>query len=258
MKKKYIYGLIIFVIFMIVFLILNIKLYKSDEIGSIAFNINKNDYRIYIKENDKYVSYLVLDNDYANSGNTLVMRENILGGETYIYDYNGSIYKEKIYDKSFLMNQHCNYDETEVDNFLTNDFIKYFDNKFLSFIINTELNIADVIDNDRYKIERKFFILSLGELNIDNVNEKDDNYSLKYFENNNLIAKNDFNVPVNYWTRSYGWLSYDAIGSTGKEIGLTGSEAKYGIRPVFTISSNTKIIKKYIKEINKDVFVIDY
>ena len=119
---------------------------------------------------------------------------------------------------------------------------------------------VEKINNDNYKIKRKFFILSIGELGLENVANQNDRNSIDYFKNNGLIAKNDGNENANYWTRSYSYGSggYSAIGYSGALISVSGTEAKYGIRPAFTISGKTKIKKQYISQIGKEVLIIDY
>ena len=213
--KKY-----LLIIVSIVVLILCLIMYKlssnTNDIGNIAWSENNNNYKIYIKENGKFIPYLVVDKNYNNSKDTLVIRENILGGENYSVEYNGSIYQNKVYDKSLLMNQYYNYDETDVDNFLTTTFINYFDKDFINLLNDTEINIDNVfnINEDKYTIKRKFFILSIGELGFENIANKSDNNVIQYFKTNGLITKNDSNENVNYWTRSYsyGLGGYFAIG----------------------------------------------
>ena len=235
---------------------------RNDTIDHIAYNVNKNNYRVYIKESNIYVPYLVLNNNYNGTKNTLVIRENILGGDSYSFGYNGSITKDKIYNKSLLMNQYFNYDETDVDKFLTTEYIHYFDEEFVDLLNDTEVSVENVetVNSENYTIKRRFFILSIGKLGIENVANKSDNKPIKYFKDNGLEAKNDGNEYANYWTRSYsyGLGGYYAIGYQGSLISISGSEAKYGIRPAFTIPDKTKIKTQYISEIDKKVFVIDY
>ena len=84
MKKGFLIGctfLVLVIILVTSYLAtLFIKL-DNDTIGSIAYNVNKKNYVVYIKENNKYVTYIVLDNNYNNTNNTLLIRENVLGGE---------------------------------------------------------------------------------------------------------------------------------------------------------------------------------
>lgn len=262
MKKKSIIFFIIVFLVIVSLLIIRTILKRNDNIKNIAYNVNKTNYRVYIKENNVYTPYLVLDNNYNDTKSTIVIRENILGGDSYTLDYNGSITKEKVYSKSLLMNQYFNYDETDVDKFLNNEFIHYFDENFIKIINDTKIIVDNVesINSENYTIRRKFFILSIGEMGIKNVANKDDNKAIKFFKNNSLIAKNDGNENANYWTRSYSYAlgDYSAISYSGVYFSDTGSEAKYGIRPAFTISGKAKIKRQYIPQINREAFVIDY
>lgn len=127
-------------------------------------------YTIYIKENDKYVPYLVLTYNYNNTNNALCLRKNVIGGENgYIEDYNGTIAKDIVYDGWLEMQSDVKYQETDVDKYLVNEFPKRFDTRLLNQIYNTELSFSEYGYEkgkyNNYEINRKFFILSLTELN---------------------------------------------------------------------------------------------
>lgn len=238
---------------------------KENTIGAIAYDYDSDsDYTIYIKENEQYVPYLVLAYNYNHTNNAIVLRKNVIGGqEGYIEDFNGTISKDKIYDGWIEMQKGVKYQETDVDRYLTGEFLRRFDSKVLNKIANTQLSFskygyeAGVYDND--EIKRQFFILSLTELNDASAyqdHQTKNKMKLKYFNNNSKTAVNDFGVESPYWTRTSDGESYYLMGYTGVAT-YTGSGAKFGVRPAFTIPNDTKITKVYDKNLMKEIYVLD-
>ena len=74
-------------------------LIRQDTISSIAYSSlkNKDDYRVYIKEDGKYVPFLVIDNGYEE-GSTLLLREEILAETKRMNEYR-SYYKDSEIDR---------------------------------------------------------------------------------------------------------------------------------------------------------------
>lgn len=60
-----------------------------------AYNQTKTEEFIYILENNKYIPYFVLHNNYSNNSDTLLLRKNVIGNNEYYMDYNGTIMTEK-------------------------------------------------------------------------------------------------------------------------------------------------------------------
>lgn len=243
-----------------------IKKIDNGTIGSISYDYNSNlDYTIYINENDKYIPYLVLTYNYNKTNNCLCLRKNVIGGENgYIIDFNGTVVKDKI-DKDWIeMDGYDKYEETDVDKYLSGEFEKKFDDNFLSKICNTQLSFSEYdYNNEKYKnyeISRKFFILSLTELNAYGSsfdNKTKNKMKLKYFSDFPLVTTNDIGEESPYWTRTTGnQTSYYMVGYTGG-IAYTGSNAKFGVRPAFTIPNNTKIKKIYNEEFTKEIYILD-
>ncbi|MBF1005936.1 MAG: hypothetical protein HXK79_02225, partial [Lachnospiraceae bacterium] len=74
-------------------------LIRQDTISSIAYSSlkSKDDYRVYIKEDGKYVPFLVIDNGYEE-GSTLILREEILAETKRMNEYS-SYYKDSEIDR---------------------------------------------------------------------------------------------------------------------------------------------------------------
>lgn len=265
MKNKKIILVVIFILIIISVFILNLlksNKYSNDTVGSLAYNQQKKEEVIYLLEDGQYIPYLVLHNNYSNNSDTLLLRKNVIGNDEYYIDYNGSITTEKIYKSHLEMSNVENYEESAVDDFLLNIFPQKFDQSFLNIVNNTKLSFS-LFNNgnyNNYEINRQFFILSFLELNTTDVyqNKSNNKTILKYFEDDsNRVAQNDSGITVVYWTRTYAWLGFGAIGLNGSIITHTSSEAKYGIRPALTINSNTKIKKVYSQDYNKEIWILD-
>ena len=225
----------------------------NDTIGSIAYNVNKKNYVVYIKENNKYVPYIVLDNKYNGKDNTIIVRQNILGGEDFEVTDNGYLGDDKIYKPSFKQSND-KYEDSEVDSFLNKEYINYLDKGLVNLVNDTSINIHS-FNNNIYNINRKFFILSLGELNGNNSYTNND-YKLDYFKLG-LAAVNDGGAIAMYWTRTPQNNSYAIINYAGTYSDCDNS-CEYGIRPAFTLPSNTKIKQDKIPQLNRVVNIIRY
>lgn len=236
---------------------------EENTIGFIAYDYNPDlDNSIYIKENNEYITYLVLTYNYNNTKNALCLRKNVVGGQNgYIEDYNGTISKNIVYNNWIKMQNNVRYEETNVDKYLTGDFLNRFNSELLNKICNTHLNVSNYENGEynSYVLDRQFFILSFTEL--DESGSSYDNQSkklkLKYFNKNSKNATNDVGVQSPYWTRTpYYNSSYYFVGYTG-EITYTGSHARFGVRPAFTISNDTKVNKIYDEILMKDIYVLE-
>lgn len=267
-KTFAIMGLVIVAIILmpVIISMITTPILKENTIGYIAYDYNsKLGYTIYLKENDKNVPYLVLTYNYNNTNNALCLRKNVVGGENgYIEDYNGTIAKDKVYDGWLEMTYGVKYQETDVDKYLVEEFTKRFDTRLLNQIYNTELSFSEYGYEkgkyNNYEINRKFFILSLTELNDYSAhydNQTKNKMKLKYFNANNKSTVNDVGVESPYWTRtSYYASQYYMVGYTGGVTQADG-DAKFGVRPAFTIPNDTKIIKTYDRELMQEIYVFD-
>ena len=77
----------------------------KDTISSTVYNKfkEKDDYRVYVKEDGKYVPFLVIANEYV-PGSTLLLRESVLSELRRVNEYN-SYYKDSEIDR-FLNDQY--------------------------------------------------------------------------------------------------------------------------------------------------------
>ena len=218
-------------------------LIRQDTISSIAYSSlkSKDDYRVYIKEDGKYVPFLVIDNGYEK-GSTLLLREEILAETKRMNEYS-SYYKD-----------------SEIDRFLNGS---YYENlkEIHSLIESTAVEIVKdeaigSTGDGKEKINRNVFLLSANELGFDMEKE---GKRLGYFSNpdNRICHLNGESASwllrtPNTWERSVVCcLTYDGA------LGSWNAYTKCGIRPAFCVDSLAKIKKKAGIVEGKEVFVLE-
>ena len=246
MKSLSIKGIII-ILLSIISAFIGINCYithiRQNTISSIAYSSlkSKDDYRVYIKEDGKYVPFLVIDNGYEK-GSTLLLREEILA-------------------KTKRMNEYSSYyKDSEIDRFLNGS---YYENlkEIHSLIESTAVEIVKdeaigSTGDGTENINRNVFLLSAYELGFDMEKE---GKRLGYFSiPDNRICYLDgestswlLRTP-NTWERSVVCcLLYDGA------LGSCNAYAKCGIRPAFCVDSLAKIKKKAGIVEGKEVYVLE-
>ena len=169
---------------------------------------------VYIKENNEYIPYLVLESDYGGGGNVLLLRENVLPEPM---PYRPSPYGESTEGLGgpWAHNDYGSYYETSnIDKYLDTDFLKVFSPVVQEAIAATTIEVTDLESyGDKWAkathiIERKVFLLSAVELGITysvDYNITREGEPLKYFENKEQSVKKAYAVDGTawpYWTRT--------------------------------------------------------
>ena len=223
-------------------------------INDIVYDVNKNsNYTVYVRENEKYVPYLVLTNDY--NGNILLLRKYLLDNFFCIrdVDWEGS-------GGSY-------YPGSDVDSFLNNEYLFKLTQSTQDIIFETDIIVTTEKSlqmgggfSEIEIIRRKIFILSATELGVKSGMANIEGKLLKYFKDaDNLLATDENHEPQIYWMRTpylvddiKTWsVSYD--GSWGScPVAL-----KQMIRPAFCVNMNTVIKERSDIIDNKIVYVLD-
>ena len=238
---------LIITIFIIVGVFLGLVGYKwfvnKDKISFIAYNKfkEKDDYRVYVKEDGKYIPFLVIANEYV-PGSTLLLRESILDEFRRMNDYS-SYYKDSEIDR-FLNSEYYN-TLKEIHRLIKNTPIEIYSKEAIGFSG----------DETEY-INRHIFLLSRKELCSDFENEGKE---LDYFnEVKNRISYYN-GKPMSWLLRtpvgSYFSAVFGVIDNGGVSIGNSFNE--YGIRPAFCVDSSAKIKKKEGIIDGKEVYVLE-
>ena len=243
--------LLICIIIIALICYMNYMKYSDETIGDIAYDRNRFvDNIVYLKENGKYIPYIVVTNNYQ--GNTLLLRDYCLENSMYISDSYSSYYENCL-----------------IDTYLNNDFLERFSDSFKERIVNTDIEIISkasigICGEETATITRKAFLLSLEELDVDTIYKE--GKPLKYFKNyNNRLAKDSLNRNyISYWLRTadaYTFSTTYVITGNNKITSANSSdvwneiEVVY-VRPAICIKSDTKIEKNQFIVKGRAVYVI--
>ena len=215
----------------------------KDTISSIAYNKfkGKDDYRVYVKEDGKYVPFLVIANEYV-PGSTLLLRESVLDEFRRMNDYS-SYYKD-----------------SEIDRFLNSEY--YNSLKEIHYAIkNTSVEITkeEAVGfsyNETEYIDRYVFLLSRKELDYDFENE---GKKLDYFYKTKNRISHYYGAPMSWLLRTpaIGYFSAVLAVTDDGGVSIGNSFSLYGIRPAFCVDSSAKIKKKEGIIDGKKVYVLE-
>ena len=215
----------------------------KDTISSIAYNgfENKDNYRVYIKEYDRYVPFLVIDNEYA-PGSTLLLREEILSEERRMNDYS-SYYKDSEID-IFLNGLY--YDALkEIHNLIKNTSVEIIKDEAIG-------STGEGTEN----INRNVFLLSEKELAYSfGIEGK----KLDYFYKTKNRISHYYGAPMSWLLRTpaIGYFSAVLAVTDDGGVSIGNSFSLYGIRPAFCVDSSAKIKKKEGIVYGKEVYVLE-
>lgn len=198
---------------------------------------------VYIKEEDQYVPFVVLSDNYC--GNTLLVRRDVISEHRRLNDYS-SYYKDSEMDR-FLNNEYL-MRLPEIEPYIAS-----------SNIVITRDDALGLSKTDTETISRKVFLLSCSELGIDDSpNMAIEGETLNFFcnEENRKVYLDGENSS--WWLRTPNtyYLSCTYVIGDNNKIGSTNSYDNNGVRPAFCISGNVKIeLKRGIIE-NEQVYVL--
>ena len=223
--------------------------YRSDQkesvrpvtIGELANPESKNENCVYVRENGKYVPFLVITNNYED-GYTLLLRKEILEEEHRMNDYS-SFYKE-----------------SEIDTFLNSDYFNELEDihkkiKIVSIAI-VDKNSIGSSGSDTINIKRHVFLLSARELCYGVENE---GRELEYFNIPDHRIAEYHGEPASWLLRTPSTFYLSAVCGIAQDGQLSSANAydKFGIRPAFCVDSAEKIIVKEGIVNEKKVYVIE-
>lgn len=221
----------------------------------IVYSTNvKYDYRVYIKEGDTYVPYLVLSKNY--NGNCLLLREYLLA-DSHIYNNTGE--KASYYENS------------AIDCYLNEVFVKTLPQDIQEKIVESVIEITDknslgVGGTDILTIKRNVFLLSFTEVNAGySRTNLDEGTALDYFADKyKRIALYQDGTAGSWWLRTPNTSGKSIVCGVSKE-GIVGIGGIYdpniqggyynGVRPAFCLPNDTKIECVVIDDVN--IFVIN-
>ena len=223
-------------------------------IGDLAFSVTRSAEEVYIKENDKFVPFLVLDNNY--SGNCLLLRRDTLNDEV-AYNTHGQY-------GSY-------YPNSGTDDFLNGTYFERISASVKQVIAESNIAVTskqalDSAENTTETITRKVFLLSAHEVHAQTgTNSLKEGKELIYFRSlSNRVACNENGQPETWALRTPSLTAANMIysiafdGSIGSG-GIYGTEGERAIplRPAFAVYAQT-IIKKQSNAVQgKEVYVLN-
>lgn len=153
-------------------------------IGSLAYDTHRNpskkNSRIYLRENNRYIPYLVLTNHYTEDNYALLLREEPIPVPVQYGSNN-------------------DYDDSEIDQFFENIYLPS-----LGWEVHTAMEEVVLLSqfNSQAKLQRQAFILTAEEMGLTDCNEFSS--ALEYFTKpaHRLAYVNG--KPVDLWTRTPG------------------------------------------------------
>ena len=279
-KKKLIVGVIVTVVIGIVVLgtvlaiWLIIRAQNREEyttLEEMAYDKSGRKTVVYIKENDGYIPYLVLESDYG--GNVLLLRENVLPEPM---PYRPSPYGESTTALSggWAWHDYGSYYETSsIDKYLDTDFLKVFSPAVQEAIVTTTIEVTDIESYSGEKsgevthmVERKAFLLSAVELGITfsvGYCITQEGTPLKYFENTRQSVKKAYAADGTawpYWTRTpwTGETCTVVVIGVRLDFGTPTADARLGVRPAFCLEKDTAVQKSDSVIEGKSVYILEF
>lgn len=200
---------------------------------------------IYLKENDVYVPYIVLDDDYK--GNILLLRKEVMRELKSISDYSSE------------------YENSPIDIYLASEFLGSFPDEISKQIKSVDIEVTSKealyqVGKETHTISRKVFLLSYSEVNYsEHSMAADEGNKLSYFNDDESRIAYREGEPCSWWLRT-PYTNYDSVtwsvGGDGMKTELS-STTENGIRPAFCLSGDISIIESTGIIDGETVFVIE-
>ena len=219
---------------------------KSEKmiLKNLAYDEGAKEARVYIKENEVFVPYLVITSDYSGDENVLLLREYVLP-ELRQYEEHGEFWAQDEYGSY--------YENSSIDEFLNTDFLSSLSNEVKENIVDSEIEVTDKESYTEWnykthEINRKIFLLSAVELGIEGVDgltTAKEGMPLDYFyeaEYVTKVAAMEQGTSCPYWTRTPQLWEKCTVVMVGVEaVGSSTADICAGVRPVFCLSGQTKV-----------------
>ena len=222
-------------------------------IRDLAYDVNKSlGYTVYLLENEQYVPYLVLTDNYG--GNCLLLRKHLL---------------DDIKPFSKQSDVPSYYESSEIDSFLNSAFISSLSSNLSTLIVVSDVVITDILSigsvgTDTFRIQRKVFLLSYTETaQEESLSNAVEGSPLKYFADDidAVIAQTSVGQTASWWLRTPNTAYFNTVYGISPEgyVGVCsvgGTEGTYenGVRPAFCLPEDTVIYQGKINA--EEVYMI--
>ena len=267
-KKKIIIAAILIAVISITFVDVALSVWYNREeehttLENIAYDKSKRMTVVYIKEDNEYAPYMVLESNYG--GNVLLLRQYLLP--------EAMPYEPSPHGNGFWAGEYGSYyEESSIDEFLTTDFLNVFSSNMQKAIVDSTIKVTDKASYNSgpnrasvtHKIDRKVFLLSSVELGDDfSVGRcmTKEGTALKYFESDRQSLRsacmaNGKRWP--YWTRTpWIWENWEVSVIGIEKTGSSPADKLLGVRPAFCLEKDTAVHKDSSIIEGKSVYVLD-
>ena len=210
---------------------------------SYKYYMNEDEYTVMIKEQGKYVPYLVITDEYDDGETCLLLRKYLL--DEYMRYGESDQFNPSYYGRS------------ELGKYLDEEFIKNFSQEMQGMILESDVEIStydsiSTMDEETEYIKRKIFLLSYYELNFEYNRTKNlEGKPLRYFDSvERKIAYEEDGEKGEWWLRTPELRSNSVVmgvtmNGEGAGCGICGGSFYYklGVRPAFCLPRDTSIIE---------------
>lgn len=228
---------------------------EPTKLEDIAYDVNESyGYTVYLKENDEYVPYLVLTNNY--NGNCLLLRKYLLDEPM---RYNSTAYRKNNY-----------YATCEIDTYLNSSFLSLFSENMQKNIEDTNIEIISwrsigLGGSKTEFIKRKVFLLSLKET-AHHAYRLEEGKKLEYFnideKKKRLEAKTQDEIIHNWFLRTpesntRDMICYIEIGGVCRSAGILtiAGYTSYYVRPALCIKRDCPI--QLLETDDNSIYIIE-
>lgn len=220
------------------------SLKERSQLAELAYTNNKDLGIVYLYENGLLEPYFVLEDNYLNQGNVLLLRKHLLDVSTNFQKSRGL----------------PDYENSHVDVYLHEQLPNYFSSDFYQSIPFTTINIVQ--EFQAVTINRKFF--SLAEYEVFPAKRfrflANNDGSLNFFEKENTdkgMAYTNGGILGSWWLRSTSIKTIELahiVGYDGTKTGGFLQQTMAYIRPAFTLPPETPI--KKVVQYGKEMYII--
>jgi uncharacterized repeat protein (TIGR02543 family) len=222
-------------------------------IGEIAYDYgNKNrDYTVFIEENGIPTAYLVLTDNYNDTGMTLLLRQELLPEEI-AFNNKDTTLSDTVYEDSV------------VDEYLSKDFINAYSKEMQDTILESTITVtavssmlASASKKTTYDIKRKLFLLAHSEIGMREGYARFEGKYLYYFSSYERLRAYK-KGQVTWWLLRTSKSDGNAWAVT--DSGTCASAYNYpsGVRPAFCLNPAVPVTRSADVVPGEEVYVIDY
>ncbi|MCM1553673.1 MAG: DUF6273 domain-containing protein [Butyrivibrio sp.] len=273
-KKKIIIAAILIAVISITLVDIALSVWYNREeehttLENIAYDKSKRMTVVYIKEDNEYAPYMVLESNYG--GNVLLLRQYLLPEEM-PYKPSKHPSEHSALSGGWAYYEYGSYyEESSIDEFLNTDFLNVFSPNVQEAIVDSAIEVTDKASYSgpnrasvTHRIDRKIFLLSSVELgdyfSVGHCMTKEGT-ALKYFEDASHSVRRACKASGEgwpYWTRTpWIWETCEVNVIGVEKTSSAPADKLLGVRPAFCLGKDTTVHKDSSIIEGQSVYVLD-